>query len=123
MTRYDEKAAARDLAVHLTMQIEHLMSHTTREGVGGSRAERGVKHHLTRLGLLNTVGVNGMTVTGPGHTAVDLGREHGFDTGVIACDHVLHAGRKSGLVKDDLRAVAATMCCWPGITATPGVVN
>ena len=97
LTGYDEQAGLRDRAVHLTMKTEHLMSHdsaaralgipmlhprhelshVTREGVGGSRTERGVKHHLTRLGLLNTVQADGMAVTGPARTAVDLGREHG----------------------------------------------
>ena len=98
LTGYGEQAGLRDRAVHLTMRADHLMSHdsaaralgipllrprhelshTTREGVGGSRTEHGVKHHLTRLGLLNTVQSSGMRLTGPARTAVDLGREHGY---------------------------------------------
>ena len=72
MNGYDEHARLRDLAVHLTAKADHVMSHDsaaralgipmlrpkhelshlTREGVGGSRTERGVKHHLTRMTLL-----------------------------------------------------------------------
>lgn len=143
LTGYDEQAGLRDRAVHLTMTTQHLMSHdsaaralhipmlhprrelshVTREGVGGTRTERGVKHHLTRLGLLNTLVVDGMTVTGPARTAVDLGREHGFETGAIACDAVLHRGLRTGLVKDDLRAVARTMWCWPDITRAKAAIE
>lgn len=143
LTGHDEQASLRDRAVHLTMTTQHLMSHdsaaraqgiamlhprhqlshVTREGVGGSRTERGVKHHLTRLGLLNTVELEGMTVTGPARTAVDLGREHGYATGVVACDAVLHEGLRAGLVKDDLRAVARTMWCWPGITQAKAAIE
>lgn len=142
LTGYGEQAGLRDRAVHLTMRTEHLMSHdsaaralgiallrprhelshVTREGVGGSRTERGVKHHLTRLGLLDTVVVDGMTVTGPARTAVDLGREHGYETGVVACDAVLHQGLSTGLEQEDLRAVARTMWCWPDITTAKAAI-
>ena len=143
LTGYDEQAGLRDKAVHLTMRTDHLMSHDsaaraqgipllrprhelshiTREGVGGSRTERGVKHHLTRLGLLNTAEVDGMLVTGPARTAVDLGREHGFTTGLVACDAVLHQGLRTGLDKDDLWAVTRTMWCWPGITRAKAAIR
>ena len=143
LTGFDEQARLRDLAVHLTMSSDHLMSHdsaaralaipmlrpalelshVTREGVGGSRTERGVKHHLTRLGLLNTVQVDGMPVTGPARTAVDLAREHGYTTGVVACDSVLNQGLETGLTKDDLLAVASTMWCWPGSTSIRAAIN
>ena len=133
LTGYDGHARLRDLAAHLTMSTEHLMSHdsaaralgipmlrprhalshVTRHGVGGSRTDRGVKHHLTRLGLLDTEEAAGMPVTGPARTAVDLAREHGVETGVIACDRFLHDGGD----RRDLWAVFGTMWCWPGSTA------
>jgi hypothetical protein len=142
-TGYDEQARLRDLAAHLVMSPEHLMSHDsaaralgipmlrprhelshiTREGVGGSRTDRGVKHHLTRLGLLNTVQVDGVPVTGPARTAVDLAREHGYVTGVVACDQVLHEGRSTGLVKADLEAVLSTMWCWPHVSEARAAIE
>lgn len=139
LTAYDEQARLRDRAVHLSMRRPHLMSHdsaaralgipmlrppgelshVTREGVLGSRTDRGVKHHLTRLGYLNTEVVAGMRVTGPGRTALDLAREHGHVTGVIACDHVL----SRGVCVEDLRAVLATMWCWPGSTSARAAIG
>lgn len=132
MNGYDEHARLRDLAVHLTAKADHVMSHDsaaralgipmlrpkrelshlTREGVGGSRTERAVKHHLTRMTLLGTREVEGMTVTGPARTAVDLAREHGLETGVIACDRFLHDGGDLA----ELRTVFGAMWCWPGST-------
>ena len=132
LTGYGERAGLRDRAVHLTMRTEHLMSHdsaaralgipmlkprrelshVTREGLGGTRTEHGVKHHLTRLGLLNTEVVEGMRVTGPARTALDLAREHGRDAGVVACDAVRHRG----LPREALDSELLLMWCWPGVT-------
>lgn len=130
--RYDGRAALRDRAAHLMVRPEHLMSHdsaarahgipfvgaasglthVTRYGVGGSRTHYGVKHHLTQLGLLNTAVMDGMPVTGPARTVVDLGREHGWLSGLVAADHAL----MTGLDKVDLEAELAIMRCWPGVT-------
>jgi hypothetical protein len=139
LTGYDDRASLRDLAAHLAMATDHLMSHDsaaralgipmlkpvhelshiTRYGVGGSRTERGVKHHLTRLGLLGTTEVNGMPVTSPARTAVDLAREHGYETGVVACDRFLQTGG----VRADLLAVLGTMRCWPGSTQVRAAIS
>ena len=139
LTGYDDHARLRDLAVHLSMTTDHVMSHDsaaralgipmlrprhqlshiTRLGVGGSRTERGVKHHLTREPLVGTQVVDDMRVTGPARTAVDLAREHGFESGVIACDRVLHEGGD----KTGLWAVFADMWCWPGSTQVRAAIN
>ena len=129
---YDGQALLRDRAVSLMVQPSHLMSHDsaarsygvpflaprtalshlTRYGVGGSRTDYGVKHHLTQLGLLNTEVHAGMVVTGFARTVVDLGREHGWLSGMVAADHALMAG----LDKADLEAELAVMRCWPEVT-------
>lgn len=131
LTGYDERDRLRDLAVHLAMGTEHVMSHDsaaralrmpllrplhdlshiTRAGVGGSRTERGVKHHLTRIPLGDTVIVDGMEVTGLARTGVDLAREHGLAAGVVALDHALRRGATRGAIDLEL----ATMWCWPGV--------
>ncbi len=136
---YDGRARLRDRAADLSMRAEHVMSHDsaaralalpllqprhelahiTRHGVGGSRTEHGVKHHLTRLGLLGTVVIDGMRITGPARTAVDLGREHGFVAGTIACDAAL----MQGLRPADLGAELRPMRCWPGITQARAAVD
>jgi hypothetical protein len=129
---YEGRALLRDRAVSLMVQPEHLMSHDsaarayglpflaprnglshlTRYGVGGSRTHYGVKHHLTQLGLLNTEVHAGMRVTGFARTAVDIGREHGWLSGLVAADHALMVG----LDKADLEAELAVMRCWPEVT-------
>lgn len=139
LTGYDEKARLRDLAVHLSMRTKHLMSHdsaarllglpmlrprhelshVTREGVVGTRTERGVKHHLTRLGLLNTEIVDGVRVTGLARTAVDLAREHGLDTGVVACDRFLSLGHS----REQLESELLLMWCWPEVTRAKAAVH
>jgi hypothetical protein len=135
---YDGRARMRDLAAHLTMTTPHLMSHDsaaraldlpmlrakqelvhiTRYGVGGTRTEHGVKHHMTQLGLLNTRVVDGMRVTGLARTALDLAREHGFTCGTVACDAAL----ERGVDLADLEAELLPMWCWPGVTQARAAV-
>lgn len=144
---YDGRARLRDCAAHLSMQRAHLMSHdsaarawglpmlrpklelshVTREGVGGSRTEQGVKHHLTRIGLLQTSVIDTMPVTGLARTAVDMAREHGWLAGTVVFDAVL----RRGIEPADLAAVISVERNWPGITqaraaldlADPGADN
>lgn len=135
---FDGRARLKDLAAHLAMVAPHLMSHDsaaralglpmlrperelvhiTRFGVGGTRTEHGVKHHMTQLGLLNTRVIDGMRVTGLARTAVDLGREHGFVCGTVACDGALQLG----LEIPDLEAELVPMWCWPEITQSRAAV-
>lgn len=126
-----ERLAMRDRAAHLLMETQHLMSHdsaaralgipmlwprrelvhVTRPGVGGSRTKSGVKHHLTRIELPETVTVGCLEVTGPGRTALDLAREHGLEPGVVAMDHVLGRGVRRSTVERDLQE----MWSWPHV--------
>ena len=129
---YEGLLRLRDLAAHLTMVRPHLMSHdsaaralrlatlrpaqdlvhVTRFGVGGSRTEEGVKHHLTRVGLLDNLVIDGMRVTGLSRTALDVAREHGFTAGVVACDAALQLGAHAADFARDL----AMMAYWPEVT-------
>jgi hypothetical protein len=129
---FEGAMALQDRAAHLTMTRPHLMSHDsaarahglatlhpkqalvhiTRFGVGGSRTEEGVKHHLTRLGLLDSTVIDGMRVTGLSRTALDLGREHGFVAGTVACDAAL----QRGVLPSDFDSDLGLMTYWPGVT-------
>jgi hypothetical protein len=131
LTGWDERSTLRDRAVHLALTTEHVMSHDsaaralgmpllapahelshlTRPGVGGSRTERGVKHHLTRIPLDDTVVVDGMEVTGPARTGVDIAREHGLAAGIVTLDHVLAHGTS----RKQLEREVLMMWCWPGV--------
>ena len=129
---YDGDMCLRDRAAHLLMTRPHLMTHdsaarslrlpmlrpdvplvhVTRFGVGGSRTEEGVKHHLTRLGLLDNAVVDGMRVTGLARTALDLAREHGLLPGVVACDAAMQRGARP----EDFEDALVHMWCWPHVT-------
>jgi hypothetical protein len=132
LTGYDEQAALRDRAAHLVMRARHVMSHdsagrayrlpmlrpkhelvhVTRPGVGGSRTEHGVKHHLSRLSPGQVTTVGGLPVAGLARTALDIGREHGFEAGTVACDGAMRVG----VTRQELAAELESMSCWPNIT-------
>lgn len=124
LDEYVGQPLARDWAAHLTMHHRHVMSHdsagrarafsllrnspplihVTRPGVGGTRTEHGVKHHLSQ-GLPWTRSVaGGLPVTPMARTAIDIAREHGLWSGVCAMDSALRAGATDG---DFARAFAA----------------
>jgi hypothetical protein len=86
--------------------------HVTRPRVNGGRSEGGVKHHLSRLLADDVVEVSGVPVTSSARAAVDIGREFGFEDGVVAMDAVL----RSGVPRSELDRVVAGMRCWPGVT-------
>jgi hypothetical protein len=95
------------------------LTHVTRPGVWGSRTEHGVKHHLSRLTPSPVVTGGGVAVTGLARTALDLGREHGFETGVTACD----AAMRRGVTKAEFARELGTMTCWPNITGARAAVE
>lgn len=127
----DERGRLRDLAAHLMMVEPHVMSHdsaaralgipmlrpeqdlthVTRLGVGGSRTEHGVKHHLTRIDLGEVRDAHGLSVTGPARTALDMAREHGREMGVVALDFVRHHGTPLRELERELQV----MWSWPGV--------
>ncbi len=121
---YDGRPTALDWAAHLTMQREHAMSHDsagrahrlsllrpakpmphiTRPGVGGSRTEHGVKHHLGQgLPWVRSIAA-GLPVTPLARTAVDIAREHGLAHGVCAMDSAMRLGADE---RDFARALVA----------------
>jgi hypothetical protein len=111
-------SAARALGLPM-LRPEQELVHITRYGVGGTRTEHGVKHHMTQLGLLNTRVLDGMRVTGMARTAVDLAREHGWACGTVACDGALERGVEVA----DLEAELVSMWCWPEVTQARAAVS
>jgi hypothetical protein len=93
--------------------------HVTRPGVTGSRTENGVKHHLAGYDATDLCVVDGLVVTGLARTAVDIGREHGFEDGVVALDAALRRGAE----KSDVSRVLDRMACWPHVTAPRAAVE
>ncbi len=101
-------SAARGLGVPL-LDPRTRLSHVTRAGVGGSRTQHGVKHHLGRELPARVILVEGLPLTGRARTALDLAREHGFSAGVVAMDHVL----RGGTTLREFELELARMTSWP----------
>lgn len=128
----------RVLAAHLLITGEHVVSHTsagllhglpmldtrdatihvTRPGVTGSRTEHGVKHHLAPFIPGQVVQVSGVPTLDLPRTAVDIGREHGYLHGLVACDAV----RQRGVTLTQLHDTLAPMENWPHITRARAAV-
>lgn len=109
-------------AVHLGLPILprwRALVHVTRPGVTGSRTEGGVKHHLAGYQESDLVTAGGLRLTGLARTAVDVGREFGFEDGVVAADAAL----RLGATKAELETVLADMTSWPFITRARAAVE
>jgi hypothetical protein len=131
LDRYSGPQLARSWAAHLTIGVEHVMSHDsaahawglpvvlarsdlmhiTRPGVWGSRTEHGVKHHLSMCQPPVQL-VGGLPVTDLARTAMDLAREHGGECGTAAADRAM----RWGVIREDFEDVIAGMRSWPGVT-------
>lgn len=131
LDQYAGQPLARAWAAHLTIGVEHVMSHDsaahawglpvvlvghplihiTRPGVWGSRTEHGVKHHLA-MQAPKVGAAAGLPVTSLARTVMDLAREHGFACGAAAADRAM----RWGVIRDDFDEVLADMRCWPGVT-------
>lgn len=87
--------------------------HLTRPGVTGGRTEGGVKHHLAGYDEHQLVTVDGLVMAGPARTALDLGREFGFEDAVVAADVALRLGAS----RSELSGLLDGMRSWPHITS------
>lgn len=117
-------------AAHLSVDVPHVVTHDsaayawglpvvfprqklihlTRYGVLGSRTEHGIKHHLTRRPI-EVHHLDGLPVSSPAKTAMDLAREHGRISGACASD----AAMRMGAIDDDFEDVNVRMRSWPKI--------
>ena len=93
--------------------------HVTRPGVAGSRTENGVKHHLAAFDDADLTTVEGLRSLNLARTAVDIGREHGFEDGVVAADAAL----RLGVARRNLLRALEKMTCWPHVTRARAAVR
>ncbi|GEB12184.1 hypothetical protein NSI01_04990 [Pimelobacter simplex] len=104
-----------DSACHLqgipVLRPRESFVHITRPGWTNAWTEYGVKHHLARFNQEQVVEVGGVRALDLARTAVDMGREHGYLRGLVACDAVL----RRGVRRDDLERALAIMKYWPGV--------
>ena len=99
----------------------------TRHQHHAGRVEAGVAHHEATLPDWQTTTVAGLTCTNGARTAWDIGREFGFEAGVVVSDAVLRiggdnegsgalgeaAGPQVGATRQDLDLLARLMEDWP----------
>jgi predicted transcriptional regulator of viral defense system len=111
-------SAARGLGLKLLAPTV-LLSHITRPGVGGSRTDHGVKHHLAKVPPISLSAVDGVRVTGLARTALDIAREHGFAAGVVTMD----SARRAGATLTGLRGELKLMRSRPGVNRARAAVD
>lgn len=136
---WSDKPLLRALAAHLVMERPHVLSHTsagllhrlpmlhpgndlihvTRPGVTGSRTRHGVKHHLAGFRPEQVVTIDGVEALDLARTAVDIGRELGYQHGLVACDAAL----QRGITKTELQSTLDVMTDWPHVTKARAAVE
>ncbi|AYY11645.1 hypothetical protein EF847_01795 [Actinobacteria bacterium YIM 96077] len=110
-------------AVMLGMAVWDLdltVVHVTRQDRHASRFEAGVMHHAARLPPSDLCVVDGITVTGPLRTAVDIARTAPFEQSVVVADGAL---ARSGKDRDGLFATFERMRTWSGARGAGRVVE
>lgn len=85
--------------------------HVTRGDLQSPRTEGGVHHHVGTLGSSDVVEVDGVHVTVPDRTAIDMALLGGFERGVVVADAAL---RLPGMNKDVLLHRLDLMRDWSG---------
>jgi hypothetical protein len=93
--------------------------HLTRPDVTGGRVEAGVSHHRSLLAPEDCIRVDGLVVSARARTAVDIGREFGFEDGVVAADAALRLGAS----RTELEEHVDRMRCWRGVTQSRAAVG
>jgi hypothetical protein len=121
--------ALRARATHMVTSIEHWFSHDsaaalhgisvfrgspervhfTRPDMRGRQVRPGLTQHGAKVHVGEALKIDGLPALSPARTALDLVREHGFDTGLGACDQVL----RLGVSRDELWQAAEYMRGWP----------
>lgn len=92
--------------------------HVTRAELRVSRREAGIHHHPGSLPTGHSVVIDGVMVTSPARTAVDIARRTDFARGLAATDSCL----RSGTPREELQGVMEYCASWPGARDASGAV-
>lgn len=110
-------SAARVLEI-ATLEVDQPGSHLTHRGPRGSRTTAGITRHRDLLPLC-LERIDDMLVTSYARTAIDIGRWHGYDHGLVAVDSV----RNMGVPLDDLETELERMEHHPHIARARSAVR
>jgi hypothetical protein len=105
---HDSAALLHDLPL---LPDEERLVHVTREDITGGRRRHGIAQHGAPITPAEATRIDGLPVLRLARTALDIGREHGYDAGLVACDGAL----RRGVPRSALDAAATAMRNWPGI--------
>lgn len=102
--------------------------HVTFDSASGQRSTPGVVRHLTRLNDDEVVELDGLFVTSPLRTLVDLARSASFASGVAAVDHALAPAKSKAdaalrLTREALLEQADRLAGQRGVQRLKAVVN
>lgn len=100
------------------LDVDHHTVHLTRPDQRGRRSSAGITHHGALVPPGQTTARHGLPALGLARTAVDIVREHGFQTGLGACDFAV---REVG--RDALHSVVEQMRGWPWVRTVREVVE
>ena len=95
---------------------------TRRSGSQTSRTQARVKHHVASLDSDHVVTLDGCACTTPERTVLDLAREYGFHTALVAADAALQAGASKQALSD-LAAVLSTEPHRPAMTTVAALAD
>lgn len=86
--------------------VDDGLSHVTRLGSGQrSRVQAEIKHHVAHLSMDHVQMIDGIRLTSDVRTVLDVSREFGYRSGLVAADGALRAGAS----RSDLLAAAASL--------------
>ncbi|NDL60126.1 type IV toxin-antitoxin system AbiEi family antitoxin domain-containing protein [Phytoactinopolyspora mesophila] len=102
-----------------TWGVDLSVVHVTRADLHAARLEAGVMHHAAALPGEDLCVVDGMTLTAPARTAVDIARDVPFEQGVVTADAAL---ARFGNDHDRLLRTLDRMRTWRGARAAGRVV-
>ncbi|MCM3516988.1 type IV toxin-antitoxin system AbiEi family antitoxin domain-containing protein [Nocardioides sp. P86] len=101
------------------LRCDEPLVHVTRPGYSSAWTRYGVKHHYARFAPRQVCQVEDVRVLDRARVAVDIGREHGFRHGLVACD----SARRLGTSLDELYSALSPMDHWPGVRAAREAVD
>jgi hypothetical protein len=100
--------------------VDLAVVHVTRPERGQGRHEAGVVHHVAALPADHVLVADGLRVTAPARTVLDLARAAGFEPGVVTADAALH---RSLVSKQQLLELHLACGDWPGSRVAGRVVD
>lgn len=99
---------------------DYSLVHITRDNLGSSRTEGGVRHHDASLPASQLTKIDGILATGAARTIVDLARVTEYEAALVAAESALN---NKLTTLSELREVLAYCLDWPGAREAGRVVS